>query len=632
MKLIVLFLLILLAVAAFGSPVYGQTSSQRSIVYTMPSPNASSISPTTALALREGAPLHAAAVTADLFVVIGSQSGRHTGRTTLSDDQRTLLFYPDIPFAYGETVSVTVGPGLLTADGAAVAATRYQFAVMLEAGAPILGQSSEQEYHLPLQTTQTARTTSPRYYTHPEFTAIMTTTVTTPAQNTADGYLFVATMGLFFDGQRALMILDNAGEPLYIQPMPDDQIPTNFTKQTVNGKDYLTYNLGTPVSVWTNGSAYVLDESYTLVDQWSVGNGYGADEHEFLLLDNGHALLLSYVPIPYNLEPYGGPADGTLVDIVIQEQDTAKHVVFEWHGSHHIPITDTYESFADGVVDYMHTNAIALDTDGHILISSRNTSEITKINRETGAIIWRLGGKGNQFTLPNDSGFWRQHDIRRLANGHLTLFDNGNHHTPPHSRAVEYVMDETAKTVTRVWQYPEDTSEYSFIMSNAQRLPNGNTLIGWGDRPKVTEVQSDGTVALEMQLGGPSYRVFRFPWQGLPAAAPRAFLLYSSEPTTATLYASWNGATEITGYEVYVGRSKASMTTLTTAARTGFETEIPLTGLAADRCFFQVRPVHAEGISTPYSNLTLRTDLPVCRAQVASVYLPLVATDGDARE
>ena len=480
----------------------------------------------------------------------------------------------------------------------------------------------------PLQTAQ-ATATPPRYYTHPEFTAIMTTTVTTPAQGTAEGYLFVATMGLFFAGQHALLILDNTGEPIYIQPIPDDLVPTNFTKQTVAGKDYLTYNLGTPVVVWTNGSAYVLDESYTVVDAWTIPNGYGADEHEFLLLDNGHALFLSYVPLPYDLTPYGGPADGQLIDIVLQEQDAAKQVVFEWHGSDHIPITDTYEEFADGVVDYMHTNAIAVDTDGHLLISSRNTSEITKINRQTGAVIWRLGGKGNQFTFTNDNGFWRQHDIRRLDNGHLTLFDNGNEHTPPHSRAVEYAIDETAKTITRVWQYPADTHEYSFIMSNAQRLPNGNTLIGWGDQPKVTEVQPDGTVALEMRLGGATYRAFRFPWEGRPAAAPRAFLLYSGEPTTATLYASWNGATSITGYTVYAGASAATMTALTTAPRTGFETAIPLTNLPADTCFFQVRPVHAQGIATPNSNLTYRTDLPACRAQIGFAYLPWITTAND---
>ncbi|MBX3012409.1 MAG: aryl-sulfate sulfotransferase [Caldilineaceae bacterium] len=266
--------------------------------------------------------------------------------------------------------------------------------------------------------------------------------------------------------------------------------------------------------------------------------------------------------MPYNLKPYGGPVDGTLIDIVIQEQNAAKQVVFEWRGSDHIPITDTYESFTDGLVDYLHTNAMAVDRDGHLLISSRNTSEITKINRQTGAVIWRLGGKSNQFTFTNDPGFWRQHDIRRQANGNLTLFDNGNEHTPPHSRAVEYAIDETAKTITRVWQYPPDTSEYSFIMSNAQRLPNGNTLIGWGDQPKMTEVRPDGTIALAMRLGAP---------------------------------------------------------------RTGFETTITMADLPADTCFFQTRPIHAQERATPFSNLIYRTDQPACRVQLTFAYLPWVA-------
>ena len=52
--------------------------------------------------------------------------------------------------------------------------------------------------------------------------------------------------------------------------------------------------------------------------------------------------------------------------------------------------------------DFPHMNAIDVDTDGHILLSSRSTSEITKINRDTGEIIWRFGGVNNQFTFAND--------------------------------------------------------------------------------------------------------------------------------------------------------------------------------------------------------------------------------------
>ena len=73
-------------------------------------------------------------------------------------------------------------------------------------------------------------------------------------------------------------------------------------------------------------------------------------------------------------------------------------------------------------------------------------------NRNTGAIIWRLGGKNNQFSFINDTiGFSHQHAIRRLENGNISLFDNGNYHSPPFSRAIEYSLNENNKTATLVW-------------------------------------------------------------------------------------------------------------------------------------------------------------------------------------
>ena len=78
----------------------------------------------------------------------------------------------------------------------------------------------------------------------------------------------------------------------------------------MNGTDYLVYQVGVPVSVWSNGSFYVMDDSYSVVDSWTIGNGYGADEHDIQLLPNGNALMLSYTPIPYDLNPYGGQPMG----------------------------------------------------------------------------------------------------------------------------------------------------------------------------------------------------------------------------------------------------------------------------------------------------------------------------------
>ncbi len=216
--------------------------------------------------------------------------------------------------------------------------------------------------------------------------------------------------------------------------------------------------------------------------------------------------------------------------------------------------------------------------------------------------------------------------LRRLENGNITLFDNGNDRDPSYSRALEYEIDEINKTVTRVWQYPGDQSEFSFIMSNVQRLPNGNTFIGWGGQPQLSEVKPDGSLALEMFFTAVSYRAYRFPWEGVPADNPRAVLKYNEgEATAVNLYTSWNGATDIISHTVYTGETNDTLTPLTTVARTGFETEILLTNLDPNTCFFQIRPIHADSKITPLSNMTFRTDLAVCRDQLNFSYMPLIS-------
>jgi hypothetical protein len=103
-----------------------------------------------------------------------------------------------------------------------------------------------------------------------------------------------------------------------------------------------------------------------------------------------------------------------------------------------------------------------------------------------------------------------------LANGNVTMFDNGNLHNPPVSRAIEYQLDETSapKTATLVWQFTNAPPLFSVATGSVQRLANGNTFIGWGQisNPAATEVAPDGTKVLEMALpsGMFSYRALKF--------------------------------------------------------------------------------------------------------------------------
>ena len=229
------------------------------------------------------------------------------------------------------------------------------------------------------------------------------------------------------------------------------------------------------------------------------------------------------------------------------------------------------------------------------LLSGRALSEVTKINRDTGEIIWRWGGKRNQFQFVNSIGaeeveFVRQHDARRAANGNITLFDN-RLGVSTYSRAVEYHLDEENKVATLVWEYRNDPDVFARILANAQRLPSGNTLIGWGSgHPSVAEVTPDGSKVFELALppNMQSYRAFRFPWTGRPDSEPT--LIVDTEVPTITLTYSWNGATDVAAYRVYGDQSDTPSHLITVQAKQGFETTTVITDMLDGPYNFRVVP------------------------------------------
>ncbi len=280
---------------------------------------------------------------------------------------------------------------------------------------------------------------------------------------------------------------------------------------------------------------YALNSSGVLIDSFRCGNGYTTDGHDIRLMQNGHALLMAYDQRTIDMRTVvpGGDSAAFVIGAIVQEIDAQKNVVFEWKSWDHFAITDaTHLDFTAHLIDYSHINAFEIDHDGNILISSRHMDEITKISRTTGEIIWRLGGKHNQFTFLNDTAhFSYQHDIRRIPNGNITLLDNGNFHTPPNSRAVEYHLDEQQMTAEIVWQYSHVPAIQSFATGNVQRLPNGNTLISWGTDNTITEVRPDGSTALELVLSPlfTTYRTLRYPWIASGTQSPPPL------PVTASL-------------------------------------------------------------------------------------------------
>ena len=282
-------------------------------------------------------------------------------------------------------------------------------------------------------------------------------------------------------GTQRQMILDDKGQLVYYKDVSGD-FAGDFKVQR-NGM----------ISYSAHHQFYLMDSTFTIVDSVSNQNGIIDDLHELLILANGHYLLLGLENVQRDLSSYNmflgngtaGSSTATVRAGVIQELDSAKNVVFEWHSIDHFDFDDVDEFFLTDVntVDWTHMNAVEQDADGNFLISSRHFDEITKVNRADSSVMWRLGGKRNQFTFIGDSiQFLSQHDCRRIANGHLTLFDNGRSLSPIHPAAAkEYDLDEVGLTATLVWSHIEADTIYSRSQGNVQRLANGNTLISYGD-------------------------------------------------------------------------------------------------------------------------------------------------------
>jgi hypothetical protein len=244
---------------------------------------------------------------------------------------------------------------------------------------------------------------------------------------------------------------------------------------------------------------------------WTARGGYATDVHELRLLNPGTALLLGGAGGRRDLTAYGGSSTALLEWQLLERVDSLGRLDFLWSASDHLGISEIDPSIPlnTPIVDWTHGNAIEVDNDSNYLVSFRNLSEVTKINSRTGEVIWRWGGLKNEFQFIGDTlKFAFQHAVRRLANGNYILFDNGNTHKPPFSRAVEYRLDQRAKTATLVWSYRPRPDIFSGFFGFAQRLANGNTLVTFGPQGSVHEVSASGH--LVWKLTAPSgYAVYR---------------------------------------------------------------------------------------------------------------------------
>ncbi len=575
LRAVLLTLLALIAVPASALAQTGPYAELPGPISAYPSPGTVSASPSTQISLR-GAP----ASRLRGVRVKGAKSGRHSGRLRAHSDGKGASFVLARKLRQGERVTVRTD---LPIRGTSNGDFTFRTARMPKR---VTIQNLILE-NIPAKKTR-------KFHSRPDL-APPFVNVNTSLPGQAPGLLFLSPKSKRDEKQAGPLIADNSGQPIWFAPLPGITAATDFRTQTYKGKPVLTYWRGTSRQGIGTGEMVMLDQSYRVIRRIRTANGFRPDLHEFRITPDDKALIITYPIVRQNLKAVKGPKRGLVVDSVLQEIDLETGLVtFEWHSLGHIGIKESFAQPRPGTpFDYAHTNSVNPDG-GDFLMSARNTWAAYRIDRETGKIQWRLGGKKSTFKLPPAARFAWQHDAHRRADGAITVFDNSAF--PPvrkFSRALAIRLNEGARTASLISAASHPRKVLAATQGNQQTLPNGNFMVGWGSQRQLTEYGPAGNVLFNaaLSLGYESYRTYRLPWVGLPRSRP--VVAAADEPGAGTdAYMSWNGATEVATWELFAGSSRSTLRSVARVRRTGFETKITTRGVPR---FVQVRARDAAG-------------------------------------
>ena len=325
-----------------------------------------------------------------------------------------------------------------------------------------------------------------------------------------------------------LLLLDGSGKIIFYRRSPDQQF-SNFRKYDFGGKVFYTYISGVAILPlgYAEGKVTILDNNFvkvSVIDGVLPNAAKGrplvqSENHEFLLLGENHYLVSGYYGHKVDGIP-NAPAGVQLASSVLQEVKDGV-VVFEWESTDHPELYEQAEEgntySTTGWSDYVHFNSIEVDPrDGNFVASFRNLNTIMKIDRRTGQILWRFGGRADDFGLTPNQTPQGQHSARILADGSMIYFDNNTtcggvvpklprFYTPnpqrgnltacderdKNSRVVKVFLDESRHSVTsfQEWRFANDAGaiaakagpyQFTSFRGSVQYMSNGHMFLGFG--------------------------------------------------------------------------------------------------------------------------------------------------------
>jgi hypothetical protein len=499
--------------------------------------------------------------------VKGSSSGSHKGHLRSYSQGDGASFVLSKPLSQGETVTVRgiIETGARSQRFAYHFQTATQDILPYSKPSPPSGKDPNEKQH---------------FHSAPGLEP-PSIEVTASSAQSAPGDIFAAPYT--GPGPPGPMIFDQAGNLVWFHTLPaGSSVATNLQVQQLAGQPVLTWWQGyIPPQGFGQGEEVIDNAAYQQIGRVRAGNGYSADLHDFKITQQDTGLLTVFNPIDCNLSVVGGPSGAAVTDSVMQEVDLKTGLVRrEWHSLDHVPLGDSYSlathSSKEWPFDYFHINSIDPRADGTTLISARNTWAMYALNTANGTIGSEIGGQHSSVKEAGSAHTAYQHDATTLANGEISVFDNGAvPKVHPQSRGLVLALNPATGTASVAAQFEHSPALSSGSQGNIQQLTNGDMFVGWGSEPYFSEYSATGQLLFDAHMHGSyeSYRTYRFPWTGAPASVP-AIAAAKSSGGRVKVYASWNGDTRTASWRVLAGSSAQTLAPVATAARDGFETSL----------------------------------------------------------
>lgn len=316
---------------------------------------------------------------------------------------------------------------------------------------------------------------------------------------------------------------DSVGELVWYRRFPGFRQILDFQQQP-NG--HFTIYLGSSTG-WqqVDGEYAEFTVAGDVTHTWRLPDQFFIDGHDIRFAMEDTTVTAAYV-FGYDMQPLdmtghgGGPDSLVAIHKIIRLSPSGDATVL-FDALDRWTLDDWTSNPLNLLGDLGHSNSLDFDNDGNLLVSWRNLGAVTKHDINTGEVIWQLGGTKSDFTIEGDplNGFSGQHFARALPDDHLMIYDNGTNHDPTQSRAVEYAIDAANNTATFVRDFRRPSPTFTQFLGSAQRLPNGNTLVGFGNVAILTEFDANGNVVADAtKMDGSTasqfYRAFWVPTLG----------------------------------------------------------------------------------------------------------------------